>query len=228
MKILLYALLCLLSLKSYSQSFNSIAIKAGSSISGRSNVATNKQDGNISVGLVFTVEPTILSFGTKKQFDFNTDLSFIQKGFQKDEKIYSYNAVGESLGIGSESYLFKLNYITLSPVLKYNFAKILFIKAGPRVDILAGYNYRGRPNSDSRRGNEFNEVTAGITYGAGICLGKNKLKFIAELMAQNDFTNSSYNKVEKAYYRNFSYYINCGISINIGKKSSPPAGVGAL
>lgn len=225
MRILLYVLLCLLSLKGYSQAFNSIAIKSGSSISGRSNVATNNQDGNFSIGFVFTIEPTILSFGQKKQFDFNTDVSFFQKGFQKNENVYSYNEVGEINGIGSETYLFSLNYITLSPIFKYKFAKILFIKAGPRVDILAGYNYKGRPNSDSRRGNEFNPLTAGVTFGGGICLGKKNIKFIAEIMGQTDFTNSSYNKVDKAYYRNFSYYINCGVSININKKSATPAGV---
>lgn len=217
MRILLYLLLFTIPLKGNSQVFNSIAIKTGCSLSGISNVATNSQDGNIRAGLVFTIEPTILSFGSKKQFDFNTDLSFIQKGYGKTEKVYSYNAVGEVLGIGSESYLIRLNYISVSPIVKYRFAKILFIKAGPRVDILAGNNYKGRPGSDTRRGNEFNAITAGITYGGGICLGQKNIKFIAEAIAQNDFTNSSYNSISKHYYRNFSYYINCGVSIAINK-----------
>lgn len=217
MRILFYFLLFTFSLQGYSQVFNSIAIKTGCNFSGRSNVATNSQDGNTKAGFVFTIEPSILSFGSKKQFDFNTDLSFIQKGYGKTEKVYSYNAVGEVLGIGSESYSFRLNYISISPLVKYNFAKILFVKAGPRVDILAGYNYKGRPGSDTRRGNEFNPLNAGATLGGGICLGKKNIKFIAEAIAQNDFTNSSYNSISKQHYRNFSYYINCGVSIAINK-----------
>ncbi len=227
MRSLIFITLFALSYQGYSQAFNSIVIKAGSDISGRTNVATNKQDGNIVVGFVFTIEPNIINFGTKKQFNFNTDISIIQKGFQKEEKVYSYNEVGETLGIGSERYTFKLNYVALSPVLKYNFAKVLFIKAGPRVDILTGYNYKGSPSSDKRRGNEFYPLTGGITYGGGICLGKGNTKFIAELMAQNDLSNSSYNSINKQHHRNFSYYINCGVSININKKSATPAGVGA-
>lgn len=217
MRLLLYILLFTLSLQGYSQVFNSIAIKTGCSLSGRSNFSTNSKDGNIRAGLVFTIEPTILSFGSKKQFDFNTDLSFIQKGYGKTEKVYSYNAAGEVLGIGSESYLIRLNYISVSPIVKYKFAKILFIKAGPRVDILASYNYKGRPGSDTRRGNEFNPLTAGVTLGGGICLGQKNIKFIAEVIAQNDFTNSSNNSISKHNYRNFSYYINCGVSIGINK-----------
>src|SRR3989344_8489060 len=128
MRLLLYILLFTLSFNGYSQAFNSIAIKSGCSLSGRSNTATNNQDGNSKSGFVFTIEPSILSFGSKKQFDFNTDLSFLQKGFQKSEKVYSYNEAGEIMGVGSETYSFSLNYITLSPIFKYKFAKILFIK----------------------------------------------------------------------------------------------------
>ena len=217
MRLLLYILLFTLSFNGYSQAFNSIAIKSGCSLSGRSNTATNNQDGNSKSGFVFTIEPSILSFGSKKKFDFNTDLSFLQKGFQKSEKVYSYNEAGEIMGVGSETYSFSLNYITLSPIFKYKFAKILFIKAGPRIDYLAGYAYKGRPNSKSIRGEEFYPLTAGISFGGGICLGQKNIKFIAEAIAQNDFTNSCYNTIDKTYYRNFSYYINCGVSIRINK-----------
>lgn len=188
-------------------------------MSGRINAETYSQDGKLKPGFVFTVEPNIIKFGNKKQFDFNTAITFIQKGYQKTEMIYSYNSLGGISGIGMASSSLTLNYISLSPLIKYKFAKVLYIKAGPRVDCLVNYNFESYNSiSEYLINNKFNPVTAGVTIGGGICIGKRNVKFIAEIMEQADVTNSAYNKATKKYYRNFSHYINCGIVIDLKKK----------
>jgi hypothetical protein len=61
-------------------------------------------------------------------------------------------------------------------------------------------------------------LTYGITYGIGLCTGKKKVKFICELIGQNDFTNSAVVKSSGRTYKNYSYIINCGVTIALNKQ----------
>ena len=228
MRTILYLLAFTLSLTSYGQFFKSVSIKTGANVSGIENAKNDIQHGRQKIGFLFTIEPTICTWGKKKQFEFNTDISIIEKGYRIKERIYVVNQMGEVISVGEETCSFSLYYLTLSPTIKFKIARIGFVKAGPTADYLSGYKYKGRQNSEIKRGYEFNPFNAGVTFGGGVCLGKKNIKFIAEAMGQKDFTNSTNSKTLVEYYRNFSYYINCGVSININKKSATPTGVGAL
>lgn len=197
------------------QAFTSISVKAGTGIAGQLKSPKKANDGGSKASLNFTIEPTLFTFGAKKQFDVNTDFSFIQKGGVNYSPVYSYNAWGGINGIGSETYVVAMNYICISPTLKMKFGKLFFAKLGPRMDVLVYYNTRDHFASDPRTSKDFYRTNFGVTYGGGICIGEKKLKFIAELIGQNDFTRSTYNKASGQHFSNFCYYVNCGININL-------------
>jgi hypothetical protein len=175
-------------------------------------------DGGNKLGLSGTIEPTILTFGLKKQFDFNTDLSFIQKGGENKSIIYSYDHWGQLTAAGSETYPVTITYLSFSPTVKVNFWKILFVKIGPRMDGFLNFKSKDRFSSEQRTSKDFNSITFGTTYGLGICTGKNKVKFICEFVGQNDFTNSSYYKTTGQTFKNFSYILNFGLTVVLKKK----------
>ena len=208
-----------LSITANSQVFTGISIKAGAGIAGQTRTPKKLGDGGPKASLNFTVEPTLFTFGAKKQFDFNTDISFIQKGGVNYSPIYSYNSFGGIDGIGGESYVVAMNYLCISPTVKMKFGKLFFAKLGPRMDVLLYYNTKDKFASDTRTEKDFSKLNYGITYGAGVCAGNKKVKFIAELIGQNDFTKSTYNKASGQHFTNFCYYVNCGINIELGKKS---------
>lgn len=217
MKNIIFTLLFTLSAVSYGQFFTKLSVKTGPSLSGQKKTPRLFADGGNKLGISGTIEPTILTFGSKKQFDFNVDLSFIQKGGDNYSPIYSYSQWGQPLKTGSETYPLTITYLSFSPNVKVNFWKILFVKAGPRMDVFLNYKAHDRFSSEQRTSKDFNARTLGMTYGLGICTGKNKVKFICELVGHNDFTNSSYYKVTGQTFKNFSYILNLGVTVMFKK-----------
>lgn len=214
-------LLFALSIHSQAQFIKSVNVTAGEVFSGET--ITNGAPAYIGyknrvlIGFIATVEPTFFSFGTKKQFDFTTGFSFAQKGAYNSSPIYSYNEFGQILGTGEEAYPVRINYISVSPTVKFNFAQLFFVKAGPRMDVFTNFNESSLFGVDIRTNKDFNAATLGITYGAGICAGKKRAKFICEVIGQNDFTQSSYNKATSQAYKNYAVLLNFGADITLGK-----------
>jgi hypothetical protein len=207
-------LICASSLQA--QYFNKIVVEAGLSNSNQIKTPVNFADGGSILGFVATVEPTIWSFGSKKQFDLNVNMSFIQKGGSNYSPILAYDPYGQSVGIGSETYAVTINYISFSPCFKANIWKILFVKAGPRCDVFTGFHKAELvPGNDPRSSKDFNATTCGLTYGIGLCTGKKRVKFVSEIVGQNDFTQSSYNKASNQTFKNYSYLVNLGILIDL-------------
>ncbi len=194
-----------------------LSIKAGANVSGRTNASNGNNEGMQKIGFQIMVEPTICSWGKNKQFNLNTDVGLFQKGYKNKENIYSYNGFGQVTGIGQEVNSIAIYYFTFSPIVKYKFAKIAFIKAGPTGDYLLNYKYSGRPSSEFIGDNRIQIYAAGVTLGGGVCVGKKNVQFITELMGQRDFISSSYNNRTRENFRNYSYYINFGIAINFKK-----------
>ena len=224
MRRILFIIIIALSFKTYGQTINQVSIKAGANISGRTYANSGHQAGIQKLGFLLMIEPTFYTFGAKKQFHFNTDISLFEKGYTNRETVYTYNEFGNVTSVGHEVYSFSMFYFGMSPNIKYNFAKIGFIKAGLTGDYLLTEKYNGNPNSQFKGSNEFLLFAAGASFGGGVCVGKKNIKFIGEIMGQKDFISSTYNSSTREYFRNYSYYINCGVSININKKSAPPAG----
>lgn len=218
LKHILYIFLLAFSVTTSGQTFTKLSIKFAPTISGQIKSPKLFADGGIKYGLSGTIEPTILTFGFKKQFDFNTDISFIQKGGLNYSPVYSYDQWGQLIGIGSETYPVIINYISFFPTIKAIFWKIIFVKAGPRIDAFVSFKKQDKFSSDQRTNKDFNPTTFGATYGIGICTGKKRTKFICELIGQNDFTNSSYNKASGQTFRNFCYIINFGVTITLKKQ----------
>ena len=214
MKNLISILLLLFTTSTYGQYFTKFSFKSGFTFSNQIKKPKIIDDDGIKFGLSETIEPTIITFGTKKQFDFNTDISYIQKGD------HNYSPIGD---IGSASYLVTINYISFSPIIKVSFWKIFFIKAGPRIDIFTSFKNNFKPDlyfpssPDPRTNKDFNAFTYGITYGFGICTGKNRVKFICELTGQNDFSKSSYNKASGQTFINNCYLLNFGVTVMLHK-----------
>lgn len=213
MRYLVYILLFTLTSIIKGQTFQKLSIKIGSSLSGQIKTPPIFADGGIKRGFSGTIEPTILSFGSKKKLDFNTDISFTQKGG------YNYSPIVTNGSIGSESYPVIINYLSFSPTIKINFWKILFIKVGPRLDIFTSFLIkRQKVLVDKRTKKDFNPMTYGVTYGLGICVGKKKVKFLSEFIGQNDFSYSSYNAASGQRFKNFCYILNFGVAIELHKQ----------
>lgn len=214
MKNLIYIFILVFSVKSSGQVFTKLTFKAGPNLSGQ--IKTPRQFGNRENkgGLSGTIEPTILTFGPKKQFDLNADISYIQKGGENYSPIYTYQ-FGQIAGIGSESYVVTINYLSFSPTVKLNFLKVMFFKAGPRMDRFLSFKAKDRFSSEKRTNKDFDPITFGATYGLGISVGKNRFQFVCELVGQNDFTRASYYSLTGQTFRNFSYLLNFGLMIKL-------------
>jgi hypothetical protein len=185
-------------------------------LSGQIRTPIKFENSKVKSGLSLSFEPTILTFGNNNNFDFNIDLSFIQKGS------ISYAQVNLVLPGGGASYTksrtLLINYFSVSPTLKYSFLKRFFVKAGPRMDIFLSYLSNEETISNYPTKEDFNNLTFGITYGFGFCLGQKRMKYLIEFVGQNDFTNSTYNPETDQNYRNYSYIINVGLLFQLGKK----------
>lgn len=212
MRFFLFALIILSSTFVHGQWFPRLSIKLGTSISGQIKAPPIFGDGGVIYGLAVTVEPAIITFGAQKQFDLNTDISFIQKGGGNYTPITAPTG-----GTGGERYKVIINYFSFSPTFKWNYFKTLFVKAGTRIDVLSSFNTKDRFASDPRTRKDFNSFTYGVTYGIGICAGKKATKFIFEFVGQNDFSNSSYNPASGQTFRNFCYLVNFGVIFPLKK-----------
>jgi hypothetical protein len=211
MKHLFFLIFILISLNSSSQSFTKLGVKIGVTISGQKRTPEKNENTGVKSGLSLTIEPTILTFGSNNNFDFNMDLSYIQKGSVTSGQIIVSGA------IGTFSNTLLINYFSFTPSLKYSFLKKLFIKVGPRIDTFLSYQSTDI-NSSFPRKEDFNNLTFGITYGFGLSLGQKRIKYLIEFVGQNDFTNSLYNPETSQNYRNYSYIINFGLIFSLGKE----------
>ena len=188
-----------------------VAIKTGFTVSDQIKTPSIFGDSGIKFGLLGGIEPTFNSFGTKKQFDFNIDLYFIQKGGGNQSPVITRDPNGNITGIGSETYPVTINYLSFTPCIKFIPRKIFYLKAGPRADAFLSFKKKDRFESDPRSLGDFNSVTFGVSYALGLCFGKKQTKFIVELSGQNDFTESSYNPASGQSFKNYCYFINFGI-----------------
>lgn len=217
MKHLFSILLLIISTCINAQYFTKLSCKTGETFSRQSATPKIPEESvhEMKRGLSFTIEPTIITFGNKHQYDFSTDISYIQKGGFNHVFYHSYDDYGQLLSTGTGSYPITINYISISPLFKTNFWKILFMKAGPRLDVFTSFKQRKMvvPSVDPKTNKDFEPLTYGITYGLGVCLGKNRVKFISELVGQNDFSNSSYSKLTGQTFKNNCYLLNFGVTI---------------
>lgn len=193
------------------QVLTKLAVKCGPSLSGQSNSFNLPEDRGVKLGNSGTIEPTILTFGAKKQFDFNIDISFIQKGGHI-KPIYIYSVFSEG-DLGTLTYPVTINYFSCSPSIKIVFLKFMFAKIGPRLDVFSNASCRrfAPEFSKFKPALSFNSLTYGITYALGVSVGKNRRKFICEFLGQNDFTRSVYYKAVGQKFTNFSYILNFGV-----------------
>ena len=210
--VVLFILLCNLS---FAQSLSKISIKVGPTIIGQKKTPPGFAEGGMTNGFSASLEPTLFTFGSKKQFDFTADISFIRKGGANRSPIFTYDPNGIPLGVGSETYKVTIDYLSLSPTLKMNFKERFFVKAGPRVDAFINFRTKDRFDSDPRTKKDFDPVTYGVTYGFGMTTNKEKMNLIFEFLAQNDLSKSSYNKASGQTFRNNCYLINLGMIINL-------------
>ena len=81
------------------------------------------------------------------------------------------------------------------------------------MDVLTGFNSFAKYSSDIRTSKDFEPITYGVTYGAGICAGDKRAKFICEILDQQDFTQSSSNKATLQSYKNNCFLLNFGANI---------------
>lgn len=222
MKFLSILLVTTLTFQLPAQFMKSVSITAGQTFSGErilnSSSLNSRYKTSMLMGFAVNIEPAFFSFGNKKQFDFTTGLSFIQKGAGITSPVYLYDDHNYLTGTGSESYRVRIYYVSVSPAIRFNFAKMFFVKAGPRMDVFTAFNSQARYSADIRTNKDFNSAAFGVTYGAGIAAGKKRVKFIFEFLGQNDLTQSSYNKATLQSYRNFSFLLNFGANISLGKE----------
>lgn len=196
----------------FGQILPKIIVKTGISYSGQQINPSPFIEGQI-YGFVFGFEPTFVSFGKNKMFELNTDLLFVQKGGINTSPIYNYNQFGTVQGTGSESYRVRLSYFSFSPLIKSRLWKGLFIKSGPRIDLLLNASVKDRFSSDNRTKKDFNALNYGVTYGLGYTFGKKQIQFITELIGQHDFNNSA--NYLGAKYKNYSFILNFGVQFKL-------------
>lgn len=214
-----YVLFISLPLWVNSQVLPYLAIKAGPNVSNQVTSLSQLPGQNLQPGYGFFIEPTIFTFGSKKQFDLNIDLAFLQKNSVNIERFYPSPFSGQPMvANGGGTYGLSLSYFSISQTLKYTFWRTLFIKGGPRVDCFLSYKTKSRLIVPSRQKSDFSPYTLGVTYAIGLRAGKRK-QFIWELMGQNDFTQSGINYTTWQTYLNMSYMLNFGMILNLKNKN---------
>lgn len=77
MKKLFTLLFLAISLLANSHAFKGMSIKVGTGLAGQIKTTKKYDYGGSKVSFNFTIEPTLFTFGAKKQFDFTTDFSYI-------------------------------------------------------------------------------------------------------------------------------------------------------
>ena len=120
-------------------------------------------------------------------FSMQLDLSYFLKGSKTSTESITVDHVNNDRIIINEGELStsKFSYLSFAPMARYRLGKGSFqpyFLLGPRVDILLKYE------SDSEYPLEDqNSVIPGLTFGAGLEYGLNKLGLFAELQYQGDF-----------------------------------------
>jgi hypothetical protein len=119
-------------------------------------------------------------------FSMQLDLSYFLKGSKTSTESITVDHINNDRIIINEGELStsKFSYLSFAPMARYRLGKGSFqpyFLLGPRVDILLKYE------SDSEYPlEEQNSVIPGLTFGAGLEYGLNKLGLFAELQYQGD------------------------------------------
>ncbi|MBA3970996.1 MAG: hypothetical protein H0X46_02440 [Bacteroidetes bacterium] len=194
---------------SWGQVFPAISFKGGLVVAGQQKTSTFFGEENIIFCLSASVEPTIYRFGNAKQFDLNLDISVLGKGSKNVSAISTYSETTFSTSTGYQSYRQQMTYVSFSPLLKARLGHTFYLKAGPRVDILA--DDRNSAFYPQYIRTEIEPYTFGITYGIGIVKGKKQTQFICEVVGQSDLSSSAYNRTTNQKYKNHAAVINLGL-----------------
>ncbi|HQQ95435.1 MAG TPA: hypothetical protein PLQ93_12840 [Bacteroidia bacterium] len=138
---------------------------------------------------------------------------YLQKGGSNTSKTFSYDQYGNVNGYGTMSLPTLLRYYSVAPCFKFRLSDLLYAKAGPRLDLYSSSLLKDIPPGlqSPEPYYTFEAVNYGISYALGISAGKGKIRFLAELMGQNDFGSSSYNNSTSQSYSNNAYYLNIGV-----------------
>jgi len=214
MKCLLIVFISLFSFLVKAQFFGNIALKTGVGIGQQNKTSEILNEDN---GLVFAwaigLEPELLVFGNAQQFKLTFDLFYMQKGGQNTSFIQIYDQFGQLQSKGSTSTGSYLNYFSLTPCYKFQFGKMFFAKAGPRLDIFCTSHFGDLPPGEYSPDSfyTYESVTYGISYGFGFQFGEKKLSYLLEFLGQNDFTSSSSNSSTGQTFQNNAYLLNLGL-----------------
>lgn len=213
-----YLLLCfILTAGSKAQFFENMATKAGFGISKATVDKDQSSFQNIpeDIQSAYTVglEPELLRFGSKKNMAISLDALWAIKGISAYDLIYAQDMFGNWYPSGNYSSKLRLNYISLALNYKYLLSENIYVKLGPRYDIYLESRFdQLPPNTGAPFMNyNFNSACFGITYGAGILLGEKNIRFLLELIGQNDFSTSVTNNNTFVSYTNNAYLLNLGI-----------------
>jgi len=191
--IVVLALLFLIIIRSSAQIINSYGLKAGVSSSFQTYPLTSDED--YSSDSRFGIDAGIfVELFNNKRINLLAEAHFIQKGMKvsKTEKT-------------------RLNYLSFPLLAKFNILSphlSLHLTAGPRADILLGYNegnFTGIYKSAKK-------INYGMTLGAGISRKISaKTSLLAEFRFSKDFTSFS---VTDYYLDSYHYTFNNGAGVN--------------
>jgi hypothetical protein len=184
----------------FSQSFKSIGIKSGLTLSKQIwNYVTidNKiiKDNKQGFCLYLSSE-----FIDNKYFSLLVDAGFAQKGTSEPSPL---------------TFSSTFNYVTVSPLIKMRWERMSLIPyaiAGPRFDILM--NYVSDIDLSSLEAN-MNKITLGLVYGGGLEFRNKHIGFMAEAQQQIDATKfinqPTTNNTSELNVRNQALIIQAGI-----------------
>lgn len=214
MKKILFLFMFCFTLMSKAQYFENICLKTGAGPAMQNKSPELAIDHNDALtGMLAGFEAEIFRFGKQKNMAISLDAFYAQKGGTNSSYIYTFDANGQPFASGNMSYLSRINYISLSPVFKYGFAKFLYLKAGPRVDLYSSHDFSQLPpNTKAPEANySFESACYGLSYAFGAVFGQGAFRFMTELMGQNDLSISAKNSNSGQSYTNNLYTLNVGL-----------------
>lgn len=166
---------------------SSFGAKAGISLANQSYQFTALDYEMETEALVGPVFSLFLEAFKGKQFSFQLDLSYAQKGSKTSTQSItvdhmSYDQIIVNEGEQSTS---TFSYFSLMPMLRYRLGKgplYPYFLLGPRVDFLLKYKTDSEYPLDDQ-----NKVIPGLTFGTGLEYQLEKLLVFTELQYQGDF-----------------------------------------
>ncbi len=197
----------------FAQSFKSIGIKSGLTLSKQIwNYVTidNKiiKDNKQGFCLYLSSE-----FIDNKYFSLLVDAGFAQKGASEQFDVKSASAgryANSALTLSST-----FNYVTVSPLVKMRLERMSLIPyaiAGPRFDIML--NYVSDADFSSLE-NSMNKITLGLVYGGGLEFRNKHIGFMVEAQQQIDATKfinqPNTNNTSELNVRNQALILQAGI-----------------